>query len=327
MTIAPKAACLVTGCAGFIGSHLTDALLASGHPVVGVDIRPRAEAVNLAGAFADPRFHYMERDINEHGVLAAARQVCPDIRHVFHLAAVVMVAFSMDHPELTMATNSTATRALHEESVAAGAQAFIFAGSAAEYGDDPRLPLKEEYATDDTEQASPYGKAKYLSSRLMQTSGFGCSLRFFNIFGPRQDPSSPYSGVISKFITQAVAGKDLTIFGDGGQTRDFIYVSDVIRSYLIAGGILPNPRTGTAEPLAGIFNVGTGSIMSINELAQQAIRSAGASSAILHAPARAGDIYHSQADIDLFTRTTGFTPDVDFLSGLNQTVDWFRSTR
>lgn len=315
-------ACLVTGCAGFVGSHLTDSLLAMGYPVVGVDIRPRNEAHNLADAFGNPLFHYLERDITHHEVLASASALCGDIRYIFHLAAVVMVAFSMEHPELTMATNYTATKALHDEAVKAGAKAFLFAGSAAEYGDDPRLPLKEEYATDETIHNSPYGRSKYLSSSLMQNSGFGCSLRFFNIFGPRQDPSSPYSGVVSKFITQAVDGKDLTIFGDGGQTRDFIYVSDVVHSYLIAAGIAPAPSTGVAAPLSGIYNVGTGNSISVRELAGQVVANTGKGSNILFATPRAGDIYHSRADVSRFNDSTGFKAAVPFAEGLDRTISW-----
>lgn len=324
-TSRPPQACLVTGCAGFVGSHLTDALLTLGFPVVGVDIIPRAQAANLSDAFGNPAFRYVEHDITRHGVLKRCHEEYPRIGHVFHLAAVVMVAFSMEHPELTMATNYTATQALHAEARQAGAQAFVFAGSAAEYGDDPRLPLREEYAGPQTVHNSPYGRSKYLSSRLMHESGYGCSLRFFNIFGPRQDPGSPYSGVVSKFITQATAGADLTIFGDGGQTRDFIYVSDVVRSYLIAGGIIPNPATGLAAPLAGIYNVGTGGSITIRSLAEKAIAATGTGSAILSAAPRAGDIYHSQADISLFTRTTAFAPQVAFEEGLRRTIAWANS--
>ncbi|UZP67393.1 NAD-dependent epimerase/dehydratase family protein [Desulfovibrio mangrovi] len=325
MPSASRPACLVTGCAGFVGSHLTDTLLAMGFSVVGVDIRPASEARNLAEAFKNDQFHYVERDITHHEVLASATAVCPDIQYVFHLAAVVMVAFSMEHPELTMATNYTATKALHEEAMRAGAKAFIFAGSAAEYGDDPRLPLREEYATAETVHNSPYGRSKYLSSTLMQESGFGCSLRFFNIFGPRQDPSSPYSGVVSKFITQAVAGEDMTIFGDGGQTRDFIYVSDVVQSYLIAAGIVPAPSTGSTAPLGGIFNVGTGNSISIKQLADKVVANTGKGSSILFGPCRAGDIYHSQADISRFTRQTGFKATVPFEEGLDRTINWMRT--
>lgn len=324
MPIHENSACLVTGCAGFVGSHLADTLLAMGHPVVGVDIRPRSEARNLASAFDNPGFTYLEHDITDHGVLRHALQHTPHIKHVFHLAAVVMVAFSMEHPELTMATNYTATKALHDEALTTKATSFVFAGSAAEYGDDPRLPLCEDYATDDTEHNSPYGRSKYLSSRLMQTSGFGCSLRFFNIFGPRQDPSSPYSGVVSKFITQSVANEPLTIFGDGGQTRDFIYVSDVVRSYLLAAGLIRNPVTGTHTPLSGIYNVGTGSRISITELAEQTVAEAGTTSPIGHAEARAGDIYHSQADVTKFTKATQFSADVAFTDGLRKTIAWVK---
>ncbi len=321
--MAERPACLVTGCAGFVGSHLTDALLALGYPVVGVDIRPKAEAENLAEAFHNPAFHYIEHDITNHGVLAHAHAVQPSLRHVFHLAAVVMVAFSMDHPELTMATNYTATKAMHDEALTLGIQSFTFAGSAAEYGDDPRLPLREDYATDATLHNSPYGRAKYLSSALMRDSGFGCSLRFFNIFGPRQDPSSPYSGVVSKFITQAVAGEPLTIFGDGGQTRDFIYVSDVVHSYLLAAGLAPG---GGTSPLSGVYNVGTGSSITIAELARITTEKTGNGSAVRLAEPRAGDIYHSQANVERFRAATGFVPVVHFGEGLERTIQWAKST-
>lgn len=325
MKTSAQPACIVTGCAGFVGSHITDALLALGYPVAGVDIKPLSEAHNLADALQNPLFHYIEHDITHHGVLRRCAEVCPNIQHVFHLAAVVMVAFSMEHPELTMATNYTATLDLHTDARNAGVSAFLFAGSAAEYGDDPRLPLKEEYASDTTEHNSPYGRSKYLSSTLMRNSGYGCSLRFFNIFGPRQDPSSPYSGVVSKFITQAIANDDLTIFGDGGQTRDFIFVSDVVQAYLIAGGIIPNPATGVAAPLSGIYNVGTGARISVAELAEKTITMAGSSSSVRYGTSRAGDIYHSQANVSLFKEATGFSPAVAFDTGLIQTINWMKN--
>ncbi|MGE4553054.1 MAG: NAD-dependent epimerase/dehydratase family protein, partial [Desulfovibrionaceae bacterium] len=216
----------------------------------------------------------------------------------------------------------------------AGAARFVFAGSAAEYGAEERMPVREVYATDETVQLSPYGRAKYLSSRLVSRSDIGVSLRFFNIFGPRQDPSSPYSGVISKFMSQALAGDPLTIFGDGEQTRDFVYVHDVVQSYLYAAGLAP----GQGLP-CGVFNVGTGKALSIVALARMVLILTDKPNSILmnfcqkpeqeppvclFYPSREGDIVHSVADIAAITGQSDWRPATVLSVGLARTIAWYR---
>jgi UDP-glucose 4-epimerase len=197
----------------------------------------------------------------------------------------------------------------------------VFAGSAAEYGETGLAAIKEEAAGPDTVQASPYGRAKYLTSHLVEHSGFGASLRCFNIYGPRQDPGSPYSGVISRFCRQALADEPIMIFGDGGQTRDFIYVADVVDAYLLAAGLAGLHTT----PLRGVFNVGRGSAISILELAGIVAGVAGSHIAPRFLPPRPGDIRHSLADVSRLAGATGFAPQVGIEQGLAATVEWMRS--
>ncbi|WP_320169600.1 NAD-dependent epimerase/dehydratase family protein [Maridesulfovibrio sp.] len=311
-----KKTCLVTGCAGFVGSHLTAALLAAGHDVVGVDNFFTGYEHNMAGFRDHPGFEFHEVSITEKGLLERFKDNHPELDVVFQLAAIVSVPYSVEHPELTMEVNFEANERMHASARKLGMRGFVFAGSAAEYGEEDRLPVREEYA-DEATQLSPYGIAKYKSSFLIEASGFGCSLRFFNIFGPRQDPTSQYSGVISKFVDFGLAGKNMVIFGDGEQTRDFIYVDDVVSAYLIAAGLDSEGR----GPLTGIYNVGTGSSISVLRLAGIVAKLTSAPTEIEFRPERAGDIKHSYADV---TRITGkgFKAEVPFEDGLARTVRW-----
>ncbi|MFW5837707.1 MAG: NAD-dependent epimerase/dehydratase family protein, partial [Desulfovibrionaceae bacterium] len=175
--------CLVTGCAGFVGSHLAEALLTAGAPVVGVDNFATGHPENMERFRGNPEFTFLERDIRDPGLWDEVLQRLPGLAHVFHLAAVVSVAWSMDHEEETLETNYKTSIQLYNHAVNAGVRSFVFAGSAAEYGDEPRLPIKEEYAVEGAIQVSPYGRAKFLASRRIENAGFGCSLRCFNIYG------------------------------------------------------------------------------------------------------------------------------------------------
>lgn len=308
--------CLVTGCAGFIGSHLTQSLLDAGHSVIGVDNFFTGYAHNMNGFHDHPRFRFYERSITEKGLLERLKQDNPGLDVVFQLAAIVSVPYSVDHPELTMEVNYEANKHMIESAQELGMSTFVFAGSAAEYGEEDRLPVREEYA-DEATQLSPYGVAKYKSSSMIEKGGYGCSLRFFNIFGPRQDPSSQYSGVISKFVDFGLAGKQMVIFGDGEQTRDFLYVSDVVTSYLIAAGLDAKGR----GPLKGVFNVGTGGSTSVLQLAATVAELTDAPREIEFRPERAGDIKHSRADVTKI-KSVGFKAEVSFKNGLAMTVEW-----
>ncbi len=319
--------CLVTGCAGFVGSHLCEALLDLGHGVVGVDDFFSGKPENMETFRERPAFLFHERDINDSDLLGDLKRRYPELRHFFHLAAVVSVAFSMEHPEETMRTNFTSSIALYEEAMALNFRSFVFAGSAAEYGNLDVLPLGEEAvsieeATAGLEnlQASPYGQSKYLVSRYIETCGFGCSLRFFNIYGPRQDAASQYSGVISRFVSLALRGESLTILGSGEQSRDFIDVSDAVEAYLVAAGM-----RGSPPPLSGIYNVGTQKGTTILELAGLIGRITGNENGLCFLPPRAGDIKHSLANVEKLRRETGFEARMGLETGLRRLLDWERS--
>jgi len=309
---------VVTGVAGFVGSHLAERLLALGYHVVGVDNFSSGYPKNMASFFDHPAFLFHERSVCEAGLLADLRSCHTglDLVCFFHLAAIVSVPYSLDHPEETMEVNLGATTALLREAEGLDSTAFVFAGSAAEYGNDERLPLIEEYAGEDTVHVSPYGRAKFLASRAVAASPHGVALRCFNIYGPRQDPGSPYSGVISRFADKAAAGEALTIFGDGQQTRDFIYVSDVVEAYIHAAGLA---RSASAVP-NGIYNVGTGKGTSVLELAQIVIELTGNRKPITFLPERPGDIRLSVASVAAFQKTAGWRPTISLADGLRRTL-------
>ncbi|MHC1742313.1 MAG: NAD-dependent epimerase/dehydratase family protein [Syntrophobacteraceae bacterium] len=316
-----REACVVTGVAGFVGSHLAERLLARGYEVVGVDNFFSGYSHNMAGFRNHPAFTFHERSITEASLLASLKEKHPALACCFHLAAVVSVPYSVDHAEETMEVNWISTARLLEEAAQSGFQAFLFAGSAAEYGEEGRLPVREEYATDLTVHPSPYGRSKYLSSQKVGSSPIGVALRCFNIYGPRQDPRSPYSGVISRFVALAFARQPLTVFGDGQQTRDFIYVGDVVSAYVRAAGL---DGTGVRVP-HGIYNIGTGERTSILRLAEVINELAGNREPTQFLPERPGDIRHSVAAVETFRRASGWSPEVGLRDGLRLTLDWARS--
>jgi UDP-glucose 4-epimerase len=244
----------------------------------------------------------------------------PDLEYCFHLAAIVSVPYSVSHSEATMDVNYRATVNLLNEAEQLKFKGFVFAGSAAEYGEDNRLPLREEYATGKTKHLSPYGRSKYLASGEVAMSSCGVALRCFNIYGPRQDPGSPYSGVISRFVSMALAKKPLTIFGDGLQTRDFIYVSDVVEAYLRAAGLCKNSTFGEKK----LYNVGTGKGTCILEVAETLNELADNHEKPAFRPERPGDIRFSLASVDAFRKATGWEPRVALREGLWNTYRWAR---
>ena len=313
--------CLITGVAGFVGSHLADRLLSLDFEVVGVDNFFSGHRENMASFIDHPNFYFHEYSINQPYLLAALLKLHPRLSYCFHLAAIVSVPYSMDHPEETMDINYRATASLVQEADKLRFDSFLFAGSAAEYGNDQRLPLEEKYASEHTEHLSPYGRAKFYASRSVAEMPFGVALRFFNIYGPRQDPASPYSGVISRFIEMALSGKPLTIFGDGLQTRDFVYVSDVVEAYLHAAGI-----TGKVSlPFNGIYNVGTGKAATVLDLAKTILKLTGQPvDSLTFLCERAGDIRHSLAAVECFQTESGWRPQISLHDGLHSTTQWAR---
>ena len=318
-----KIACVVTGAAGFVGSHLAERLLSENYFVLGVDNFFSGRKENLAALWEHPDFSFHERSVTEAGLLGDLKARYPDLECCFHLAAIVSVPYSVEHPETTMEVNWQAAVNLLREAEHLEFGAFVFAGSSAEYGDEQRLPLKEGYATAHTRHLSAYGRSKYLASRDVTASRCGLALRCFNIYGPRQDPTSPYSGVISRFVAMALKQRPLTIFGDGLQTRDFIYISDVVEAYLHAASLCEKTTGGDKNP----YNIGTGKSTSVLELAETINGLMENHAGLAICPERPGDIRFSVGSVDAFRTAAGWEPRVSLREGLRQTIAWARASQ
>ncbi len=303
---------LVTGGAGFIGSHLVDRLLEDDWQVTVIDNLSSGHLSNLAHA-AD-RIRFLEGDIRDAAALAGAMAGC-DV--VFHQAAVVSVPKTVEDPVGSASVNDLGTLAVLDTAKRQGAHRVVLASSSAVYGDDPTLPKHEQLAP---RPLSPYAVQKLtgeLNARLY-TELFGMEtvcLRYFNVYGPRQDPASVYSGVISIFMARAVAKRAPTIYGDGEQFRDFVFVRDVVEANLSAAV--------TAGVGGGVYNVGTGRRVTVNGLWEMVQTLSGSRLAAAHVRSRAGDIRESLADISLAARQLGYAPAWDFEQGLKQTFDWY----
>ncbi len=300
---------LVTGGAGFIGSHLADALLAHGHRVRVVDDLSTGHRVNL-----DPRCELLVGDVAD---AALMRQAAAGTAGVFHLAAIASVQRSNEDWLGTHRTNLGGTIAVLAAARDAGGIPVVYASSAAIYGDQGAGPIVE--AATPT-PATAYGADKY-GSELHARVGFGVhgvptlGCRFFNVYGPRQDPKSPYSGVISIFAARMASGQGVTIHGDGGQTRDFVYVADVV-AHLMAGMKLLHHA-----PQAAVFNVCTGRATSVLTLAQTLARISGRPAALSFTAGRAGDIRQSLGDPRAAIATLGVQARVPLEQGLRLTCE------
>jgi UDP-glucose 4-epimerase len=306
---------VVTGGAGFIGSHTVDKLIESGHRVVVLDNFSTGKRANLARWADHPELHVVVCDVS-HGIFAALAPITArygPVERIVHLAAQVSVVQSVANPLADMQVNYGATLHVLEYARACDVKKVVFASSAAVYGDVTELPVSEETKC---QPVSPYGIHKYTSEFALDyyASVHGVpttALRFFNVYGPRQDPSSPYSGVISIFTDRARAGRPLMIFGDGQQTRDFVYVGDVVRGIHAALG------DGNSRLIA---NVGTGSEITVLELARTVVDLCGNKSAIEHAPSRAGEILKSRARVDRLRDALGVVAETKLVDGLRQTL-------
>lgn len=300
---------LVTGAAGFIGSHTCDQLLAAGHTVVGLDNFRTGHKSNLALAGKNPAFRFVEADFTA-GASLEDLVAATKPEAVIHLAALVSVQESIQNPELNFRLNLSGTQIVAEAVRRHGVRRLVFASSAAVYGDTQQLPLGEK---SETRPISPYGAAKLASEAILlgHAAAFGFTARcqrYFNVYGPRQDPKSPYSGVISIFADRLRAGAAPTIFGDGEQTRDFISVRDVARANVIAA-------TAPGLP-SGVANICTGKATSLNRLVAilggQFANAPGA----VYADAKASDIRHSLGLPSAAKSELGFTADVSLEDGL-----------
>lgn len=299
---------LVTGGAGFVGSHLVEALVHGGSDVRVLDNLSTGQEANLADVRS--AIELVRGDVRD---LDAVRAAMAGVDAVFHLAAIPSVARSVSDPLETFAVNVQGTQHVLSAALAAGVRRVVYASSAAIYGNPTRLPVAEDQQP---APLSPYGAHKLAGEHLCHvfahTLGLETvALRYFNIYGPRQDPSSPYSGVISKFLEASRAGAHPVIYGDGEQTRDFVHVADVVRANLLAA------RSGAASGRA--FNVGTGRAISLNELLRVAMRALSAEGHPVRGESRAGDIRHSVADITQARLALGYEPTVDLAEGLYAT--------
>lgn len=287
---------LVTGGAGFIGSHLVSRLLPLG-PVTVLDNLVSGHQKNLSGLACD----FVHGSILDPQALA---QSLVGVTHVFHLAAMVSVPASVQDPAQCHLINVAGTRQVLQAATLAGAQRFVLASSCAIYGNDPTMPKIESLPP---APASPYAEAKLAGENLCSTSPLpAVSLRFFNVYGPRQDPRGPYAAAVPRFLQAALAGTPLTIHGDGLQTRDFVFIDDVT-SALIHVALQPE-RTG-------VFNVASGQSTSILQLAQTICSVTRSPSTITHSPARPADVRFSSASIARLS-ATGWSPQFHLDQGL-----------
>ena len=305
---------LVTGGAGFIGSHLTEELVRRGQSVRVVDSLVTGKRENLAHIRG---VDFVEGDLAE---IDTARRVVDGADYVLHQAAIPSVPRSVQDPLTSHRANIDATLNLLVAARDARVKRVVYAGSSSAYGDTPTLPKSEIMAT---APLSPYALQKLVGEQYCQmfTRLYGLetvTTRYFNVFGPRQDPSSPYSGVISLFISALCERRPPVIYGDGEQTRDFTYVANVV------DGVL---RACLAPAVSGeVINVATGGRVSINQLFRSVRDLVGGRVDPVYSSARAGDVRDSQADIEKAKRLLGYQPQVPFDEGLNKTVEWYRTS-
>jgi nucleoside-diphosphate-sugar epimerase len=308
---------LVTGIAGFIGSSLARALLARGENVRGIDNFATGHRSNLTEIV--DRIDFREADILD---LAAMHQACAGVDFVLHQAAIPSVPKSVLDPLASNRANVDGTVNVLVAARDAKVKRVVYAASSSAYGDTPTLPKHEAMKPD---PISPYAVAKLASEHYM-ISFYRCygletvCLRYFNIFGPRQDPSSPYSGVLAKFITQMLRGEQPSIFGDGEQSRDFTFIDNAVDANLLA-------CKAAAEHAAGqVFNVATGRRVTLNETFKMLQELTPYQGQPKYGPGRSGDVKHSLADISKAASGLGYKPSVNFEEGLRRTVDWYRTS-
>jgi UDP-N-acetylglucosamine/UDP-N-acetyl-alpha-D-glucosaminouronate 4-epimerase len=306
---------LITGAAGFIGSSLARAVLARGDRVRGVDNLSTGNRENVADI--RDRIDFREADIVD---LDAMHQACVGVDFILHQAAIPSVPKSVLDPLGSNRANVDGTVNVLVAARDARVKRVVYAASSSAYGDTPTLPKHEKMKPD---PISPYAVAKLASEHYM-ISFYRCygletvCLRYFNIFGPRQDPSSPYSGVLAKFITQMLRGEQPAIHGDGEQSRDFTYIDNAVDANLLA-------CTAPAQKAAGeTFNVATGRRVTLNETFKALQGLTGYKGQPKYGPERGGDIKHSLADISKAEAGLGYKPKVDFEEGLRRTVEWYR---
>ncbi len=307
---------LVTGIAGFIGSSLAHALLDRGEQVRGIDNLSTGKPENLSGI--RDRLEFIEADINDAAAVATA---CRGVDYIFHEAAIASVPRSVADPQLCNRANVDGTLQLLIAARDAKVKRVVYASSSSLYGDTPELPKHEGMLPS---PISPYAVAKlagehYMAAFYLVYGLETVSLRYFNVFGPRQDPTSMYSGVLARFIPSMLAGERPTIYGDGTQSRDFTFIQNVIDANLLA-------CHAPAERVAGrAYNIATGKRFSLNETYAILQPLTGFNGPPHYAAERSGDIKHSLADISRATEAFDYNASVTFVEGLKRTVKWYKS--
>lgn len=306
---------LVTGAAGFIGSNLVHSLLERGEEVRGMDNYSHGRPENIAGILHQFDFHVADvTDLN------AVRSACEGIDFVLHQAALGSVPRSLDDPLATNHANIVGTLTVLQAARETGVKRVVYASSSSAYGDTPTLPKRESMPSN---PISPYAVSKYAGElyahtfyKLMRLETV--SLRYFNVFGPRQHPSSQYAAVIPKFIRMMLNDEQPVILGDGNQTRDFTFIDNVVSANLLAC------HAPAANVCGKVFNVAAGKKFSLNELYSLLQELTGFARAARYAPGRAGDVHDSLADTGAAAQAMGYSTLVDFEEGLRRTVEWYR---
>jgi UDP-glucose 4-epimerase len=300
---------LVTGGAGFIGSHLVEHYQGIAAEIRVLDDFRTGKASNLEGL----EHRLFQGSITDRRLV---REAVQGVDYVFHFAALVSVPESMEDPFLCQELNVVGWLTVLEEAARAGVKKVVLSSSAAIYGDDPEVPKRESMTP---QPRSPYAITKldgeYYGQLFQREGRLGfVALRYFNVFGARQDPGSAYAAAVPIFMHRALKGEPLVIFGDGGQTRDFVWVRDVAAA---------NAFAAERPELHGVFNVGYGEQRSIKDLARQILEAAGSSSQIVYQPERSGDVRCSQASVERF-REAGFEPQGSLEEGFKETLAWYR---
>jgi UDP-glucose 4-epimerase len=306
---------LITGAAGFIGRSIAAELLKQGKRVRGIDNFSTGKRENLRGLEA---MEFIEADIND---AAAVTLACREVDCIFHEAAIPSVPRSVEDPVSSNHAGVSGTVQLLVAAKDAAVRRVVFAGSSAAYGNTPTLPKTEDMPP---HPISPYAVSKLAGEYYLKsfTQVYGMEtviLRYFNVFGPYQDPTSEYSGVLAKFTLKMLSGETPTIFGDGEQSRDFTYIDNVVHGNLLAAAAPAERVSG------GVFNVATGTRISLNQTVEILKAATGYSGEVKYAPERGGDVKHSLAGIQRAKESLGYEPVVHFREGLERTVAWYRS--
>src|SRR5438270_5864659 len=305
---------LVTGIAGFIGSNIARELIRLGEGVRGFDKFSTGKPENIADI--EDKIEFQQLDLAD---VKGLKEVCCGVDFLLHQAAIPSVPRSVSDPLTSHLANVDGTLSLLLAARDAGVKRVVFAASSSAYGDTPTLPKREDMVPN---PISPYAVQKlagelYMSSFQRVYGLETVSLRYFNIFGPWQDPSSQYSGVLARFISAMLAGETCTIYGDGEQSRDFTYIDNAVSANLLA-------CSAPAERVSGkTFNVATGTRYSLNQTFEMLASTMGYSKTPRYAEPRSGDVKHSLADISQARQAMGYDPKIDFETGLRRTVSWY----